>query len=267
MGRPCVVCGGPIKGRAQTCSAACRTTLYRRRKLAQYPADPLAREAWEAERADLIGGEWREGPAALLPLQSALWQFARGQRAFRSLFDRTPTTWGRRRYGFSTQIPQILARHGYHAAFHVALDDGLYPDAEQSKIRWEGCDGSTVDAITRIPLAADGAASFLRFPARMAESMQQDHVAAVLFARWPEVKAPWFEDFRRMHRYSPILGRFVTMHEFFERTDSPGRISKFEEKEYLSPYLIQAVARQEPDPIGRFAAIEALMAAGQAAPG
>ena len=71
--------------------------------------------------------------------------------------ERTPTTWGRRRFGFTTQLPQILNKFGYHSALHVALDDGVYPDEEQSKIRWEGSDGTVVDAITRIPLAAESA--------------------------------------------------------------------------------------------------------------
>ena len=45
----------------------------------------------------------------------------------------------------------------------MALDDGLYPDTEESRIRWEGCDGTAIEATTRIPLAVDSAASFLRF--------------------------------------------------------------------------------------------------------
>ena len=150
-------------------------------------------------------------------------------------------------------MPQILNKFGYHSALHVALDDGIYPDAEQSKIRWEGSDGTVVDAITRIPLAADSASSYLRFAMRMAESMEEDQVAAVIMARWPEVKTPWIEDFRRIHHYSPTLGRFVTLEEFFDQTDDPGRLSSFEAKEYLSPFLIQSAAREEKNPISRYA--------------
>ncbi|MEX0704055.1 MAG: hypothetical protein WD069_18285 [Planctomycetales bacterium] len=209
--------------------------------------------AWDERRADLIGGEWNDAPTPLLPVESVLWQFRRGRAAFRKLFDRVPRTWGRRRFGLSTQLPQILHRFGYHSALHLVMDDGLYPDAEQSKIRWEGCDGTIIDAITRIPLAADSAASYLRFAQRMAESMEQDHVAAVLLAHWPEVKSPWLEDLRRIHSYLPVLGRFVTLDEFVEQTDTPGRLSRYEEAEYLTPFFIQAVARREADPVSRFA--------------
>jgi alpha-mannosidase len=209
--------------------------------------------AWDAGRLDVAGGELRERPSPLLPMGSVLWDFEQGRRTFQELLGRTPTTWGRRRFGFTTTMPQILNKLGYVAALHVALDDGTYPDAEQSRIRWEGCDGTVVDAVTRIPLAALSAGSYLRFPQRMAESMEEDHVAAVILARWPEMSAPWFEDFQRIHRYAPVLGRFVTFEEFFDQTDDPGRLSNYEAGEYFSPYLLQSVALQEPDPLSRYA--------------
>ena len=212
------------------------------------------RDAWNRDELDVIGGEHHEGPATLLPMSSVIAEFTRGHDIFQKRLGRTPKTWGRRRFGFSPQVPQVLAKFDYHSALHLALDDGLYPDAEQSKIRWEGCDGSIVDAITRIPLAADAATSYLRFPTRMSEAMQQDQTAAIVFARWPEVKSPWFDDFRRMQNFAPVLGKLVTLDLFFQQTDGPGRLSKYEAHEYLTPYLIQAVARQEKDPISRFAA-------------
>lgn len=211
------------------------------------------REAWERGTIDIIAGEWKESSLPLLPLQSVLWQFEKGRQTFQKLFGRRPKVWGRRRFGAVPQIPQILDKLGYHAAMHVALDDGIYPDEEQSKIRWEGCDGSVIDAITRIPLAADSATSYLRFPERMAESMDHDHVATVVFARWPEVESPWFEDLRRMQAYAPVLGRFITLDDYFQQTDSPGQLSTFKSHEYLTPFFIQAVARQESDPISRYA--------------
>ncbi len=210
------------------------------------------RKAWEAGTADVTGGELTEAPTPLLSIASVLWEFQQGHQIFQDRLGRVPTTWSRRRFGFSTQIPQIINKLGYHSALHIALDDGIYPDAEQSKIRWEGCDGTVVDAMTRIPLAADSATSYLRFAQRMAESMEEDQVAALILARWPEVSAPWFEDLRRMHRYAPCLGRFVTLHEFFELTETPGRLSTYKAEEYLSPFLVQTVAQDDPNPISRF---------------
>lgn len=210
------------------------------------------REAWDRATAEIVTGEWKEAPTPLLPLPSVIWQFQKGIDTVEQLFQRRPRTWGRRRYGLFSQLPQILKKFGFEAALHVALDDGIYPDEEYTKTRWEGDDGSVVETLTRIPLAAETAVSYLRFPTRMSESMDNDHVAGVVFARWPEIKTPWFDDFRRMHNYSPVLGRFVTLADFFENTDSPGRLSNYKAGEYLTPFLLQAVAYEEENPVSRY---------------
>ena len=208
--------------------------------------------AWNADRLNLVGGEWDDAPFPLMPISAVLWQFAEGQRVYRRLFGRVPTCWGRRRYGLSTQLPQVLSKFGYHSALHIVMDDGLYPDEDESKLRWEGADQTIIDALGRFPLTAEGATNYLKFAQHMAESMERDQVAAVVFARWPEVKAPWFEDLARMHRYAPVLGRFVTLDEFMQNTDDPGRLSSFDQKEYFPPFFIQSAARQERNPISRW---------------
>lgn len=210
------------------------------------------REAWDAGRVNLIGGEWEDAPLPLLPINAVLWQFAEGRRAYQHLFGRVPRCWGRKRYGLSTQLPQVLTKWGFHSALHIVMDDGLYPDEDECKLRWEGADQTILDALGRFPLTAEGAGNYLKFPQHMAESMERDHVAAVVFARWPEVKAPWFEDLKRMHRYAPVLGKFVTLDDFMQNTDDPGRLSAFDQKEYLPPFFIQSAARQEPNPISRW---------------
>jgi len=212
------------------------------------------REASLAGAADIVCGDLCERPLPLLPLESVLWQLDEARRTVARLFQKPSIVWGRRRYGVFPLLPQILKKAGFLGALHVVLDDGIYPDAEQSKVRWEGTGGTSIDAWSRIPLAADAAVSFLRFPDRMSESMDNDHVAAVALARWPEVKAPFFDDLRRMHNYAPVLGKFITFSDFFSRTDSPTRHASYKPGEYLTPYLFQSVAREEENPISRFTA-------------
>ncbi len=210
------------------------------------------RTAWTSSRICLVGGEEREANLPMLPLNSAIWQWEAGLATYRRLWNQTPKIWGRRRYGLCAGLPQLLTKFGFQAGLHVAFDDGIYPDHEHAKLRWQGFDGTVIDSLSRIPLAADSAASFLRFPVRMAESMDHDQVAGIVFARWPEVQNPWFHDFRRIAKYAPVLGRFVTFEQFFSGAESPGRLTTYDSKEYFSPYFIQAVARREPDPISRF---------------
>ncbi len=212
----------------------------------------LLREACLRESAEIIGGEWREVPSPIMPLESVLFDIRKGQQTLRHLFRREPTTWGRRRFGLSPLVPLLATRCGYSAAMHFLLDDGIYPDSESSRMRWEGCDGTTIDAISRLPLAAESATSFLRLPQRLSETMQQDQGAGLILARWPDVKNVFFHDLVRGQKYSPVFGRFVTLREFFERTDSPMRHSKYEAGEYLAPFLTRSVAAREHNPISRF---------------
>lgn len=212
----------------------------------------LLREAVLRESAEVVGCEWREVASPVVPLESVLHDMQRGRAVCRELFRKEPTTWGRRRFGLAPLLPQLLNKLGFTAAFHFLLDDGIYPDAEMSKLRWEGCDNTTIDAISRLPLATDSATSYLRFPQRMAESMQQDQGAGLVLARWPDVRSPFFNDFLRSVTYSPVLGRFATFKEFFERTDTPMRHTQYQAGEYLSPFLTRSVAAREANPISRF---------------
>jgi alpha-mannosidase len=211
------------------------------------------RAATTAGRLEVLGGEYRETPVPLLPLSSRFWELDRGRAAYREHLQGSPSVWGRRRYGLAAQWPQLLQRSGYTGALHVVLDDGIYPDAEHARLRWQGCDGTVLEAFSRIPLAADGAGSYLRFPIRMAESMDNDHVAAIAFARWPEVKSPWFDDLHRMAKYAPVLGKWITFEQLFQTAASPGKLCAYGQKEYFSPQLIQHVARRQADPLSRYA--------------
>ncbi len=212
----------------------------------------LLKKAWDEGRADVAGGDLQELAAPLVPLESAILDLQRGRATFREIFQREPTTWGRRRYGLSPMLPQLLQKFGFHSGLHFLLDDGIYPDRERSRMRWEACDSSSVDAYSRIPLAADSATTWLRFPERMAETMESDQVAALALARWPETKCPFFQDLRRMQKYAPVLGRFVTFEEYFLHTDDHGGGWHHDTKQYLSPFFVQAVARRESHPITRF---------------
>lgn len=214
---------------------------------------PAMHAAVAAGRLCLVGGEAQELANPVLPMASLLHSLCHGSEQFLKWSGQRPAVWGRRRFGLFPAMPAILSRSGYRGALHVVLDDGIYPDQESTRLRWQSADGSIIDAWSRIPLAADAAATYLRFPVRLAESMDNDHVAGLALARWPEVSAPWYHDLRNMQKYAAVLGKFVTLSQFFEVTGSPGKLSAYESKEYFTPFLIQHVARREADPLSRYA--------------
>lgn len=212
----------------------------------------VLKKSCDNRETEVIGGEREEIATPVIAVESLIWQLQAGSEKIRELSGRAPTTWARRRFGLASLLPMLLHRSGFHSALHLVLDDGIYPDYEQSKIHWEGADGTILDAYSRIPMSAEGAASYLRFPQRMAESMEEDQVGALMFARWPDVKSPFYQDMKRIHRYAPVLGSFVLLNDFFQDTESSGRHSSYDAREYLSPFLSQLVAMRKPDPLSRF---------------
>lgn len=210
------------------------------------------KQAAQRGTLEFVGGDDEELCSTLMSLDSTLWHLRSGRKVIEDLFASRPVTWGRKRFGLGPHLPQILDRLGYCGALHLLLDDGLYPDEEQSHLRWEGVNGTCIDAFSRIPLAADSASGLLRFADRMSESMDYDHTAAVVLARWPDMRTPFLDDFRRAARYAPVFGKFVRFADFFAQATSPGRLSDFKSSAYLSPSLVRSVAQQEVDPISRY---------------
>ena len=121
----------------------------------------------------------------------------------------------------------------------------------KGKTRWQGFDLSVVDAVGRLPLDARMHGTFLSFSQRLAETMDLDHVATLCLAHWPGDAVCWYDDLRRISTYAPVLGKFVTLEHYFEQTDTAGSLSRHLADEYRSPFLKQAVAAGEVDPISR----------------
>jgi alpha-mannosidase len=204
-------------------------------------------------KAALIGGDYRERETPLLPPESILHELRRGLSVYQRHLGDRPRIYGRRRFGLSPVLPQILTRLGFQGALHATLEDGQFPRGDQSKVRWEGVDTSAIDALTRIPLDASRAESFLSFPTKMGESMDLDHVATIVLAHWPGQACTWYHDLRRICSFSPVMGKFVSIVDYFEQTDQGGRMARFDADQYRAPYLKQAVIRKHADPLSRLA--------------
>lgn len=199
----------------------------------------------------LVGGEQHEDLLPLSPLEDVLANLLAGLDTFQQSVGRRPKVFGRRRDGLSTALPQILDKLGFQGALHVTLDDGRFPLRVQSKIRWQGDDTSAIDAVARLPRDAAQPQTFLDLPRRLADAMDTDHVVTIVLAHWPGLTSPWYADLRRIARYTNALGRFVTLEQYFAETFAPGEHARFLADEYRSPYLKQAVAAGEPNPLSQ----------------
>ena len=208
-------------------------------------------EALARGGVSLVGGEIAENELPLLPAESVLEGIERGLAEYRRVLDRVPRVFGRRRYGLSPALPQLLVGLGFAGALHFTLDDGRFPLGSQSKVRWEGPDGTAIEALARLPRDAAQSATFLDFAKRLGESMDTDHVASVILAHWPGAASPWYDDLRRAARYTSALGKFITLDDFFSETYAPAQTARFLADEYRTPYLKQSIIRREADPLSR----------------
>lgn len=225
------------------------------------------RQALTEQRLGLMGGDEVEQRWPLLSLESLLAGLRRGLAGYTARLGQRPTVYGRRRFGLMPMLPQVLKKLGFEAVLHATLDGGVFPEGSQVKISWESGDGTSLHAIARPPLDATQPATFLKFGLRLGESLQNDHLAVLCLAHWPGQSSPWYEDLRRIARYSPVLGKFVTCEEYFRNTAVSMQQQRFQADQYRSPYLRQAVAAGRVDPIScvvrywrRRAAVEACQA-------
>jgi alpha-mannosidase len=224
--------------------------------LAQRRPDLLQqiRDAVTAGWADVVGGAYAEVEEPLLPLESVFWQFRKGGQTYQEhLDDRSVETLARRRFGLYPLLPTIAKRFGFRFALHLGFDEGRFPVRPEAKRLWEGPDGSSLEALTRPPLAADRFGPALQLAWRLARTMKDDHVATLPLAHWPEPVVGWYLDLRRVAAYSPVLARWTTLSDYFHLTDRPYELFRAELDDYASPYLAQAVARRDAEPISHLA--------------
>lgn len=199
--------------------------------------------------AELVGGEYEEVESPLLPLESQLWQFRRGDLSYHNVLGRSPAVFGRRRFGLSRTLLQLLGKQEVMYLTHFCFDGGIFPMKSDPRARLEAPDSSTVEAIARIPFAADNAAEFLKLPWRLSRTIATDFSAMLALAHWPSPETPWYGDLLYMSRFANVFGKFTTLSHYLQAAESPAISSSISSDDYASPFLIQAHARGSPRPI------------------
>lgn len=218
------------------------------------------RSAVHSERLCLLTGHDSETRSSLGSFSATLADLKRCDSIVRQITGDFPRHWARRRFGLLASLPTLLSHQGYLTAFHVALDDGLYPDREKSQVEWRAPDGSCLAASSRIPLAIDSASGFLKFADRYNESMQDDNTAALFLARLPSLKSPWLRDLQIASVYAPVLGQFATMTRLEHVTSGNRLAEEHDHADYLSPFLIQSSVLKTEPPITGPATLRLLFA-------
>ncbi len=201
----------------------------------------------------IIAGPASELPAPVLSVATVLRQIAKGRGIARRLFpDAACSTWGSRRFGLSRSLPGLLELSGFTSAIHATLDDGRFPHTAPNLTRWQGDDQTHINALTSMPRLADSPETWLKLSIRTGEMIESHHFATELLVHWPGVQAESYQDLVNSLKFGEVLGKFITVDQFFAEASDPGYTQTWRSDDYRDPFLVQLVQANAVDPLSRF---------------
>lgn len=206
-------------------------------------------ELWPKQSVDLLLGEAESCETRLEPPEMIGQRLQETRSWSRERFGRGPRVWARREYGLHPDLPALLKSAGYQGALHLTFDVGSYPETEDAKLTWQASDRTGIEAFSRLPVPAARATTFWQFPERLAESVEFDAAAAVMFVRWTDTDPWFFRCFRNASAAAEVFGRLTTFGEFLTEADGHSSVLKGKAREYFSAALAKRVALRTDDPL------------------
>lgn len=190
------------------------------------------RRALDVGTACIFGGLMHDRPVGGQSPETILADLLAGREAAQRHLGRVPQVFGQFGAAFSPLLPEILNNCGFEAALHVAFDGGPFPIAPQRKSRWGPHGGARIDAMSAKPLDIARPETWLKLADRIADSITHDHVATILLAGWPGQGGEFYGDLHRAAAYGNVLGKPVTLDEYFRITREVDDWSTFYPSEY-----------------------------------
>ncbi|MEM1061759.1 MAG: hypothetical protein AAGJ97_05450, partial [Planctomycetota bacterium] len=191
------------------------------------------------------------GPSAAGPTISVAEAYERASRTHADLFGEAPAVWVPRRRDVGPLVPSLLTAHGAGLVLAPQLDRDLGPPHDRGAIRWGGPSGPTVPTFGAEPIDAADPAGWLDLPPRLAQGVEVDDPAAVLFVRGPGPVARWYEIYRRLSGRVALLGTFVAPDAFVERAAETLRRDRPKPSAYPTRTLRRDAAGGRPDSVSQ----------------
>ncbi|MDR0870733.1 MAG: hypothetical protein LBN39_08070 [Planctomycetaceae bacterium] len=163
-------------------------------------------------------------------------RLAAGRNIYREKLGIEPTVFGSQTAALNPFLPQLLKLTGYKGVIHFAPLDGWKISSNgQSKMIWQGDDGTKMDALVRYPLDSATAVDFFTLAEQLGDSINSDHCPTAVFAQFPGAKSEWLDDLYRMNLYVSALGDFTPIEKYIENTPQCGGVRKIGLEEYPFP--------------------------------
>jgi len=206
----------------------------------------------ESEQLSIVGGLESELNDNLVNTETVANQLAIGRDSLKQAFGKPPNVFARRSFGLTPITPGILKSFGYDGAIHANFSGGVIPSMGSGVMRWTGDDEEHVLAISEVPMDAADSGTFLELGMVLGDMIDSAHSATALLTHWPNKTCQSLSDLKRIARFVPLFGEFVTLDQVFDDAYDPGYGQAFTADEYESPHLNSAVKTQQPNPISRY---------------
>jgi alpha-mannosidase len=203
-------------------------------QMAREHPDTLAalRTAIDQGTACVLGGPFSSCGSRLESPEALLASLKKTQQSAAQHLGHECQIFGQFHSAFSPLLPEILSGLGFRGALHASFDGGRLPRAEQCKTRWGQADGAWIEAVSATPLDATRPETWLKFAEHVGDSIAHDHVATVVLAGWPGQSCEYFDDLRRAAKFNPVLGKLITLEEYFRVTRETDDWTTFAPREY-----------------------------------
>ncbi|MDR0704298.1 MAG: hypothetical protein LBF88_04845 [Planctomycetaceae bacterium] len=210
----------------------------------------VLKSACNAGKVRFIADDSEERSLLLLPILDAADKILDGISIFRKQLNVSPMIYGRLHSGLTPFLPQLLKLIGIKGVVHFApLDGWRIKETEQSKMIWQGVDGTKIDALVRYPLDGSSSLEFFDLAVKLGQTINNDHAPTAVFAQFPGQKnksnTVWLDDLRCMANYTSALGEFYDIEKYFDETPQCGSTNQFS----FGKYPGNALAGNETNPI------------------
>jgi hypothetical protein len=213
----------------------------------------LLREKVQSEQIEVCGGSYLEREDALLPIESQVWNLAKGLSVAKDLLGSDIRVYARKRSGAHPQLPVLLGSVGLQRALLLAFDEAVLPTYQVTVVNWPTPDGKQIEAFARTPYPADNSQTYFHLAHYLYQTIRQDHSATLALVHTGSPAMPWYEDWLELCRFGSIVGQWTTFSHYFNDVLAGEHASSLAADEFQSDYLSQRTAAHLEAPVSWFA--------------
>ena len=203
-------------------------------------------------RLTIVSGLQDEIDHSRLSSESTVNQILAFTHTLRTLLKCDPSVFAQRTPGISSELPTVLEQFHFSGALHSRFTPCPFPYHSIGNIRWEANNGQSLLALSQEPRDANAGSAFLDLGVFIGERIDSAHLSTVLLAHWPNQVHFAMEDLRRIVKYVPLFGQFVTLEDFFDSIYDPGYGESYSAADYQHNDLNARIFHGEIDPISRW---------------